>query len=390
MAEMTSSSVSTVASSSLSPVRAMAERLGLRYVTVDRLTIRRRRQGSGFYYLTPDGRAIRDPRTRQRLQRLAVPPAYEDVFYADDPDAHIQAIGRDAAGRLQYRYHARWQSVREAAQGAPAAHLVEALPRIRRSIGRHLARDRAERAFALVRRDRAGHAQRDPARARELRADERHARRRDPAEVERRRGRRHPALSVPRQGRQGRAQGMRAPRLAAAIDVLRAAARPPRLPVPRARTAPCAGSRRSDVNAFLREIAGAPISLKDFRTLCASTAVLDALARMAPAASERRRRRQVRDAVTAVSRSSPTRRRSAATAMCTKPWLRRSRAASWSGSAPAEGMPLGGAARTVAGASGGVGRGIGAAPASVHLCEARFGSCCRCAACPRRQAMKQS
>ena len=72
-------------------------------------SIRRRRQGSGFCYLAPDGRVIRDNRMRQRLQRLAVPPAYEDVFYATDPDAHIQAIGRDAAGRLQYRYHARWR-----------------------------------------------------------------------------------------------------------------------------------------------------------------------------------------------------------------------------------------------------------------------------------------
>ena len=166
--------------------RSDAKRHGLRYVTVDRLTIRRRRQGSGFCYLAPDGRVIRDNRMRQRLQRLAVPPAYEDVLYANDPDAHIQAIGRDAAGRLQYRYHARWQGVREAGKARRLAHLAEAMPRIRRTLAQASRIGRSRTPVRLVRRDRPGDAQRDPARSRELRPDERDARRRDPAQVEHR------------------------------------------------------------------------------------------------------------------------------------------------------------------------------------------------------------
>ena len=77
------------------------QRIGLRYVATDELTIRRRRVGDAFRFIGTNGRAIRDAMTRARLKRLAVPPAYEEVLYAADPRAHIQAIGRDAAGRLQ-------------------------------------------------------------------------------------------------------------------------------------------------------------------------------------------------------------------------------------------------------------------------------------------------
>jgi len=82
--------------------RAM-QRLGLRYVTTEELTIQRKRVGTSFTFVAPSGRIVRDEITRARLKRLAVPPAYEDVFYAADPRAHIQAIGRDAAGRRGVR-----------------------------------------------------------------------------------------------------------------------------------------------------------------------------------------------------------------------------------------------------------------------------------------------
>src|ERR1041384_7401876 len=117
--------------------RAM-QRLGLRYVTTDELTIRRKRVGTSFTFVSPSGRIIRDEITRARLKRLAVPPAYEDVLYAADPRAHIQAIGRDAAGRLQYRYHADWEKVRERRKARRLRRLVEALPRIRRTMNTHL------------------------------------------------------------------------------------------------------------------------------------------------------------------------------------------------------------------------------------------------------------
>ena len=85
------------------PAAALARRLGLNYVARDTLTIRRRRRGAGWSYLSASGRVIRNPSIVQRLARLAVPPAYEAVLYAEDPTAHLQAVGRDAAGRLQYR-----------------------------------------------------------------------------------------------------------------------------------------------------------------------------------------------------------------------------------------------------------------------------------------------
>ena len=91
-------------------------RLGLRHVSTDTLTIRRKRKGDGFTFVSSRGRTIRDEITRARLKRLAVPPAYEDVLYANDPRAHIQAIGRDAAGRLQYRYHSDWEKCANAAR----------------------------------------------------------------------------------------------------------------------------------------------------------------------------------------------------------------------------------------------------------------------------------
>jgi DNA topoisomerase-1 len=129
--------------------RAMT-RLGLRYVSTDELTIRRKRVGTKFTFVSASGRTVRDASTRARLKRLAVPPAYEEVLYAADPRAHIQAIGRDAAGRLQYRYHPDWEKVRERRKARRLRRLVEALPRIRRAVNKHLGSAEPGREFALA------------------------------------------------------------------------------------------------------------------------------------------------------------------------------------------------------------------------------------------------
>ena len=92
-------------------------------------------------------RVIRDRATVRRLARLAVPPAYQDVLYARDASAHLQAIGRDAAGRLQYRYHPRWDDVRELRKARRLARLTDVLPRIHKSIGRYLAAAEESREF---------------------------------------------------------------------------------------------------------------------------------------------------------------------------------------------------------------------------------------------------
>ena len=134
----------------VSSTESLARRLGLRLVSADTLTIRRRRCGRGFSYYTQDGALIRDRKEVRRLNALAVPPAYADALYSEDPSAHLQAVGRDAAGRLQYRYHPDWEKVRETRKAHRLAQLVEALPRIRRSVAQHLSGQEPTREMALA------------------------------------------------------------------------------------------------------------------------------------------------------------------------------------------------------------------------------------------------
>ena len=100
-------------------------------------------------------RTGRSPHRRHRhdpngWHKLAVPPAYQDVLYAEDPAAHLQATGRDAQGRLQYRYHPDWEKVREIRKARRLARLADALPRIHRSLGRHLASMEPNRQFTFA------------------------------------------------------------------------------------------------------------------------------------------------------------------------------------------------------------------------------------------------
>ena len=69
--------------------------------------------GDGFVYRDPDGRPLDDPATLARIEALRIPPAWTDVWICPDPNGHLQAIGRDARGRKQYRYHPRWREVRD-------------------------------------------------------------------------------------------------------------------------------------------------------------------------------------------------------------------------------------------------------------------------------------
>src|SRR5579871_765509 len=128
----------------------LARKLGLRIVKPDALAIRRAREGDGWAYSNARGRRIKDPRIVRRLNRLAVPPAYEDVRFASDPKAHLQAIGRDAAGRLQYRYHPDWEKVRDIRKAQRLIGLVEVLPKIRRALQARLSEAKIGREFALA------------------------------------------------------------------------------------------------------------------------------------------------------------------------------------------------------------------------------------------------
>lgn len=118
--------------------RKTAVRIGLRYVTDGFAGISRRRSGSGWVYFAPNGARIRDPDKRSRLNSLAIPPAWTDVWICPDPDGHIQATARDARGRKQYRYHS---SYREACDRSKFRHMLEfseILPRVRERVERDL------------------------------------------------------------------------------------------------------------------------------------------------------------------------------------------------------------------------------------------------------------
>lgn len=99
----------------------------------------RTRRGKGFAYLDEHGRVIRDADQLRRLQRLAIPPAYEQVWICPLEDGHLQATARDARGRKQYRYHELWQALSEASKFERMREFGLALPRIRRTVERDLA-----------------------------------------------------------------------------------------------------------------------------------------------------------------------------------------------------------------------------------------------------------
>lgn len=114
---------------------------GLRYVSDAAPGIRRRNSGRGFRYLNPDGTPVRRAATITRIRKLAIPPAYRDVWICTDPCGHIQALGRDARGRKQYRYHPRWREVRDETKFARMLAFCQRLPRIRRCVARDLRRE---------------------------------------------------------------------------------------------------------------------------------------------------------------------------------------------------------------------------------------------------------
>src|SRR3989442_9768847 len=118
--------------------RKAATRAGLVYVTDGLAGISRRRVGSGWAYFAPNGARIRDPDKRRRLNSLAIPPAWTDVWICPDPDGHIQATARDARGRKQYRYHSSYREARDQAKFRHMLEFSEILPRLRERIERDL------------------------------------------------------------------------------------------------------------------------------------------------------------------------------------------------------------------------------------------------------------
>jgi DNA topoisomerase I len=265
----------------------------------DGLTIERRRCGSGFSYHAKNGRRIRDPRIIKRLASLAVPPAYAGVVYAKDDSAPLQAMGRDAAGRWQYRYHSDWEKVRERRKSRHLIRLIDALPRIRRHLTKVLATREPTREFAMaaaialidasgIRSGTSRHARLSGARGAVtlLKSNVRIS----GGSI---------ALAFKAKGGKHVVKDVRAPRLVPAIKVLQ------RLPGRRLFLYRDAGEVRPvrvrDVNSFLCSVASCNISLKDFRMLRASLNVVETLARTERGESQARRKRQVKKAIEAAA-----------------------------------------------------------------------------------------
>lgn len=112
--------------------------VGLVYVNDADSGIRRHRAGKGFSYVDSDGHRISDRKVIERIRKLAIPPAYTDVWICPNPRGHLQATGRDARGRKQYRYHPRWRAVRDLGKFARVVDFGERLPRLRRRLARDL------------------------------------------------------------------------------------------------------------------------------------------------------------------------------------------------------------------------------------------------------------
>jgi DNA topoisomerase I len=119
--------------------RDAAESAGLVYVSDEEPGIRRRKAGKGFSYLKADGTPVKDPATLKRIRSLAIPPAYTDVWICPKANGHIQATGRDAKGRKQYRYHARFREVRESTKYEHMLEFARGLPAIREKVAEHMA-----------------------------------------------------------------------------------------------------------------------------------------------------------------------------------------------------------------------------------------------------------
>lgn len=127
-----------------------AQAAGLRYVSDATPGIRRLRSGRGFRYVGVDGRTVKDKSVLERIRGLAVPPAYTDVWICPIANGHLQATGRDARGRKQYRYHPRWREVRDETKFGRMLAFSEALPAIRRQVEQDLARPGLPREKVLA------------------------------------------------------------------------------------------------------------------------------------------------------------------------------------------------------------------------------------------------
>lgn len=278
----------------------LIRKAGLIRACIDELPLSRRRCGKGFLYINAKGKPVRDDAILARVRSLAIPPAYTEVRIAAHPQHHIQAVGRDDAGRLQYLYHPDWEQVREARKTDRLAALSAALPSLRRRIARTLRKDGAPAektlaaAVALIDRShiRVG-----------CSAYVRSGRSRGAATLLKRHVTRdgdHILLRFHGKRRQEMECRFYAPALARVVGEL--------MDIPGRRLFQYLDGggkiRRissADVNRYLQSVTGAEISAKDFRTLTGTAEAAERLCGIEPADSKRERARQTADVMREVA-----------------------------------------------------------------------------------------
>lgn len=126
---------------SLSETKLQVRTIGLRYIDDTTPGIKRRKSGKHFSFIQPDGKPLRDADEIARIRALAIPPAYTDVWISPYANGYLQATGRDARGRKQYRYHPQWRLWRDANKYHRVIAFGKALPKIRRRVSRDLQRE---------------------------------------------------------------------------------------------------------------------------------------------------------------------------------------------------------------------------------------------------------
>jgi DNA topoisomerase-1 len=290
----------------------------LKRVSRDDLIVRRVRHGRGHAYLDADGKTWPKGELRDRALHLGIPPAWTEVHVAPEPNMHIQACGLDAAGRVQYIYHTDWEARRTAKKQKQLALLTEALPRIRRRVNHDLEADTGSRTLALA----IGVALIDRTAmriGRERYLDARGTRgagtlyTRDVAvkgdEI---------TVGFPAKSGKVAEYTLTDARLAAAIAKVKTIPGK-RLLMYRDEDGKARTIRTEEMNRYLREIADAPVTAKDFRTLHASALAAEALAKIEPGESATARKRQLADVTKQVAsflRNTPAITRSSYIAPC--------------------------------------------------------------------------
>ena len=290
----------------------------LKSVSRDELLVRRVKHGRGHAFFDAEGKAWPVGELRERAMHLGIPPAWTDVRIAPEPNMHIQACGIDAAGRVQYIYHADWEARRARKKQRQLALLTTALPKIRRRVNQDLEAEAGSRTLALA----IGVALIDRTAmriGRERYLDARGTRgagtlfSRDVA-VE---GDKL-ILKFPAKSGKVASYALEDGKLAAAI--VRVKSIPgKRLLMYRGEDGAAHAIRTEELNRYLRDIADAPVTAKDFRTLHASALAAEALAKLEPGSSASARRRQmagVTNSVAAFLRNTPAITRQSYIAPC--------------------------------------------------------------------------